>query len=108
MTNVSLGTVISFRENPGVVGNVDDLKSMRSNTLSVISQLSKLGHERADPISMQTVRQALDMDSTLTDPGSEGSSNLFFYLFDDWRAVYATVAAFHQRLDTLVSFRRLD
>lgn len=52
---------------------------------------------------MQTVRQALEHEHG--DPGIEGASSLFYYLFDDWRAVYSTVANFHLRLEELV---RLD
>jgi len=73
---------------------------MRGNTLSVLNQLSKLGHGSADPISMQTVRQALEQHD---DTSLEGASSLFYYLFDDWRAVYRTVSGFHFRLEELVS-----
>jgi hypothetical protein len=72
---------------------------MRGNTLSVLNQLSTLGHLSSDPISMQSVRQALEQDAN---PGIEGASNLFYYLFDDWRAVYSTIAAFRSRLESLV------
>jgi hypothetical protein len=82
--------------------DVASLKSIRGNTLSVLSQLSTCGHLSADPISMQTVRQALDLDFTSSQAGNEGASNLFYYLFDDWRAVYSTIAAFKKRLDDLV------
>jgi hypothetical protein len=75
---------------------------MRANTLSVLSQLSKFGHDSADPISMQTVRQTLKLDAVQNNPGIEGASNLYYYLFDDWRAVYHTVAMYHQRLEDLV------
>lgn len=78
------------------------MKSLRANTISVLSQLSSYGHDSADPISMQTVRQALDLDANQGDPGIEGASNLFYYLFDDWRAVYTTVAQFQIRLHELV------
>jgi len=74
---------------------------MRRNTLSVLSQLSKIGHDQADPISMQTVRQVLELDEAQANPGIEGASNLFYYLFDDWRAVYATVSSFQKRLHDL-------
>lgn len=77
---------------------------MRGNTLSVLSQLSNVGHKQADPISMQTVRQVLESDEGQVDPGIEGASNLFYYLFDDWRAVYTTVSSFHNRLDNLVLY----
>ncbi|KAG4032370.1 hypothetical protein MFRU_007g02740 [Monilinia fructicola] len=82
-----------------------DLKSLRRNTLSVLGQLSKSGHETADPISMQSVRQVLDMNAAHANNGIEGASNLFYYLFDDWRAVYATVAFFRgslQKLETAI------
>ena len=81
---------------------------MRSNTLSVLTQLSTYGHDSADPISMQTVRQVLELDTTETDPGIEGASNLFYYLFDDWRAVYITVAIFRQKLQVLVCIIHLE
>ncbi len=81
---------------------MEDLKSLRANTISVLSQLSSCGHDSAEPISMQTVRQALDLDANQGDFGIEGASNLFYYLFDDWRAVYTTVAKFQSRLDKFV------
>lgn len=51
---------------------------------------------------MQTVRQALKLDPAQANPGFEGASLLFYYLFDDWRAVYSTVSMYHKRLDELV------
>jgi hypothetical protein len=91
------GTVLSIHEDPGPVNDVEDLRSMRGNTLSVLSQLSSFGHLSADPTSMQSVRQALD-----TNPGVEGASNLFY----DWMAVYSTIAAFRTRLEGLVCLRQ--
>ncbi|APA14702.1 hypothetical protein SS1G_06708 [Sclerotinia sclerotiorum 1980 UF-70] len=95
-------TVIAVHEDTLPIAKTKkDLKSMRGNTLSVLSQLSKSGHETADPISMQTVRQVLDLNSTHPNNGIEGASNLFYYLFDDWRAVYKTVAFFRRSLQQL-------
>lgn len=94
-------TVITFHEYSGVDENEKDLASMRANTLSVLSQLSKFGHDSADPISMQTVRQTLKLDAVQNNLGIEGASNLYYYLFDDWRAVYHTVAMYQQRLEDL-------
>ena len=94
--------MISLHEDPGPVTNVEALRSTRGNTLSVLGQLSLLGHSSADPTSMITVRQALELDAAAADPGVEGSSNLFYYLFDDWRAVYSTIAAYRARLRKLV------
>jgi hypothetical protein len=75
---------------------------MRHNTHSILSQLSSLGSESADPTSIQTIRQTLVLDGTVADPGLEGASNLFYYLFDDWRAVYKTISRYSQRLQELV------
>lgn len=94
-------TVLSLHEDTGPLPNEHDLKTMRNNTLSVLSQLSNQGHLKADPISIQSVRQALELDSPQTNLGIEGASNLFYYLFDDWRAVYATIGAFRLRLKEL-------
>ncbi|KUJ20548.1 uncharacterized protein LY89DRAFT_579513 [Mollisia scopiformis] len=91
-------TVLSFHEHPGKVHDARDPKSFRANTLSVLSQLSNYGHGQVDPISMQTVRQALNEDLSHSNPGVEGASLLFYYLFDDWQAVYTTVAKYSKRL----------
>ncbi|TVY54071.1 hypothetical protein LCER1_G005000 [Lachnellula cervina] len=92
-------TVISLQENPGRLDE-EDLKSTRLNLLSVLKQLSKVKNDSTDPLSMQSVRQALE-GLDIDDPGSEGSSNLFYYLFDDWRAVYSTVEVFGMKLKSL-------
>ncbi|TVY50093.1 hypothetical protein LOCC1_G000020 [Lachnellula occidentalis] len=92
-------TVISLQENPGIL-NEEDLKSTRLNLLSVLKQLSEAKNNSTDPLSMQSVRQALESPD-IDDRGSEGSSNLFYYLFDDWRAVYSTVEVFGKRLKSL-------
>jgi hypothetical protein len=94
--------VISLHEDPGPVNDDDVLRAMRRNTHSILSQLSCHGHEAADPISIQTIRQALKFDEDGADPGLEGASNLFYYLFDDWRAVYKTISSYRRRLDELV------
>ncbi|KAI9644656.1 hypothetical protein NHQ30_006680 [Ciborinia camelliae] len=95
-------TVIAVHEDTISIKKTNkDLKSLRGNTLSVLSQLSKSGHETADPISMQTVRQVLDLNAAHANNGIEGASNLFYYLFDDWRAVYATVDFFRRSLQEL-------
>lgn len=100
MILILIDTVISLHEDTSSLKDeASALESIRGNTLSVLSQLSNEGHESADPISLQTVRQALVADHG--DPGIEGSSSLFYYLFDDWRAVYSIVGNFHYRLDEL-------
>ena len=75
---------------------------MRSNTSSILSQLSGHGHDPADPISIQTVRQTLDLDAAGAHPGLEGASNLFYYLFDDWRTVYLTINEYRRSIELLV------
>ncbi|KAH8783896.1 hypothetical protein BGZ57DRAFT_883933 [Hyaloscypha finlandica] len=98
-------TVISFHEYPGQVKDPAHLKAMRSNTLSVLRQLSNVGLDNTTPLSVQSVRYALKSDDGVlpsqTTPDIEGSSLLLYYLFDDWRAVYSTVGKFHDRLNTL-------
>lgn len=79
---------------------------MRQNTLSILSQLSQHGLDPADPISIQTIRQTLDLDGA--GAGSEGASNLFYYLFDDWRGVYATMSKYQKMLEELVRFRIVE
>jgi hypothetical protein len=80
----------------------EDLKSVRSNTLSVLKQISNRSQESFNPISLQTVRRALDLEND-DDVAHEGASNLFYYLFDDWQAAYETVAGFQSTLSNLVS-----
>lgn len=99
---ISGDTVISLHEDPGIVRDVTETHLIRGNVLSVFCQLSQHGHEGADPVSMQSVRQSLP-ESTQGHAGVEGASNLFYYLFDDWRAVYKSISTFHKRLEDLVS-----
>jgi hypothetical protein len=100
-SNSGPDTVLSFHEYPGSFTDPNDLKAMRRNTLSVLQQLSAVGYDQTDPLSLQTVRHALT-ETTQAQAGIEGSSLLFYYLFEDWRAVYSTVGRFHQRLGSLV------
>lgn len=77
------------------------LESIRGNTLSVFSQISKHGHLDADALSLQSVRQTLGPDLAQEDIGNEGASNLFYYLFDDWRAIYVTTASYNKSCQDL-------
>ncbi|RFU36044.1 hypothetical protein B7463_g357, partial [Scytalidium lignicola] len=95
-------TVITFQEDPGAEG-YPDLEFIRQNVLSVLRQLSKRG-DSADPLAMQSVRPALDSDeSAKSKVGIEAASNLFYYLFDDWRIVYTTIDSYKIRLKHLQS-----
>ncbi|KAM3071193.1 hypothetical protein ACMFMF_007668 [Clarireedia jacksonii] len=93
-------TVISLHEDTGSLKNPDDLKYIRGNTLSVLRQISQQGYSIIDALSMQSIRPALDLERPLEN-GREGASNLFYYLFDDWRAVYVTAALFKKSLHEL-------
>jgi hypothetical protein len=81
----------------------EDIKSVRSNTLSVLKQISNQSEELFNPISLQTVRRALDDLENDIEVAHEGASNLFYYLFDDWQAAYQTVGGFQRTLSDLVS-----
>ena len=94
--------MLSFHEYPGQLKGTKDFEALRGNTLSVLKQLSIVGLEKTDLLSLQAVRSSLNAEAVKDAPGVEGSSLLFYYLFDDWRAVYSTVGRFHDRLDTLV------
>ncbi|KAI0599359.1 hypothetical protein F4775DRAFT_591476 [Biscogniauxia sp. FL1348] len=85
----------------------DELRSIRSNTLNVLLQLSKLGFDlkKKKPLSMNSVRRPLSRwvtdrpDLNRHETGmsfasngepvglaDEGTSNLFYYLFEDYEA----------------------
>jgi hypothetical protein len=65
-----------------------------------MSQLSHFGYSTTHVVSMQNIRPLRSFDDA--NPGVEASSLLFYYLFDDWRAVYGSVAGFRQDLLNLV------
>ncbi|KAH8808293.1 hypothetical protein F5884DRAFT_791748 [Xylogone sp. PMI_703] len=93
-------TVITFQEDPGP-DKYGELEAIRHNTLSVLRQLSQCGVS-TDPIAMQSVRPALDPDGNgKSKTGIEAASNLFYYLFDDWRIVYITIETYKRALDSL-------
>lgn len=108
-------TVLSINEHPDYeiekheanVLQEKELESMRQNTLSVLTQVSKHGfnHFKQKPLSQAAIRYALQMseeqietglprqDSILNqdisrrgDLAHEGTSNLFYYLFEDYVA----------------------
>ncbi|CAG8960332.1 hypothetical protein HYFRA_00012406 [Hymenoscyphus fraxineus] len=92
-------TVISFHEH---VDDIKNLESARSNLKNVFCQLSVIGmREKSDtPIAMISLRNELSQNG-VQDWGSEGASNLFYYLFDDWQTVYQTVERFQDKLQAL-------
>ncbi|KAI1244097.1 hypothetical protein MGN70_013966 [Eutypa lata] len=118
-------TVLSFHEQPAIETapspeeqrqwDVDNLKSMRANMLSVLSQISTHDSSKRDkqpnPLTQSSIRKALqaleakkakrsrpippkDLTQILA---QEGASNLFYYLFED----YAAASPFQEARDTL-------
>ena len=104
-----LDTVLSFHEavrHEAVPEGEDkakwrmrELEIMRSNTLKVLRQLSKCGQQeyKTKIIEMISVRQPLIDKHPI-----EGSSNLFYYLFEDYAAAVEVLNASKLRLDHLV------
>ncbi|KAI0478738.1 hypothetical protein GGR56DRAFT_338146 [Xylariaceae sp. FL0804] len=75
----------------------DELKNIRANTRDVLLQLSKHGFDlyKRKPLSLNSVRRELlgraETEAFLTQPqlgsvADEGTSNLFYYLFEDYVA----------------------
>lgn len=101
-------TVLTFHEEPdwSAVGPSPDgwspsewkrqhLSRMRDNMQSVLLQLSRRGYDKyaAKPLTQSSIRQALLEYQLGASPSPspekvarEGTSNLFFYLFEDYAA----------------------
>lgn len=105
VTNGIIGTVISIHDKPDCEAPESEdawrsaeIQNMRSNISTVLIQLSKLGFQRFEdqPLSQALVRQSLQAMSrpreggedsiTSSDLAAEGTSNLFYYLFEDYLA----------------------
>jgi hypothetical protein len=125
-------TVLSFHEDPAyetpprgedtTKWNAAELKNMRSNVVSVLMQLSNRGYEeyKTNILSLKSVRQPLSKDMmttnglrrmpSLLDPEDreryisyDGSSNLFYYLFEDYTAAVPILKISRKALHDLVS-----
>ncbi|KAK1598083.1 ADP-ribosylation factor [Colletotrichum navitas] len=91
LTLCSDSVVVSFHETPPTEHLErddwarDELRSMRSNTLSVLSKLSKHGVTDFSHrlVSFKRVRQAMTETEPQSDTAYEGSSNLFYYLTEE-------------------------
>ncbi|KAK2001744.1 ADP-ribosylation factor [Colletotrichum falcatum] len=81
----------------------EELQNMRSNTMSVLSQLSKHGiTDFSDRlVSFKRVRQAMTGPGLQSDTAYEGSSNLFYYLFEDYSSAMPVLKASKLRLEQL-------
>ncbi|KAK8032774.1 hypothetical protein PG991_002172 [Apiospora marii] len=99
------GTVISIHDKPDCEApesenawRAAEIQNMRTNISTVLIQLSELGFKRFEdqPLSQASVRQSLQAMSHPREPGedhttpsdlaAEGTSNLFYYLFEDYVA----------------------
>lgn len=81
----------------------NSMKSIRGHTLNVLSQISEQGIKEAGSVSMTSVRLLLAHSGSQTDPGLEGSSNLFYYLFDYWHESYLLIIQVQSQLESIVS-----
>ncbi|OHE91758.1 ADP-ribosylation factor [Colletotrichum orchidophilum] len=101
--------VVSFHETPSSEQPDDDewskaeLVNMRSNTISVLCQLSKHGVEDFEQrlLSLKPVRQALPRSELDGGTAREGSSNLFYYLFEDYSSALPVLRISKQELGRL-------
>jgi len=97
------------------VENIDrwraqELHNMRANTLKVLRQLSKCGlqedeHKILQLTSIRAPLMGTQHGQTHIEPlshGTEGSSNLFFYLFEDYSAAVAILGNSKKVLEELV------
>jgi hypothetical protein len=122
-------TVVTFHEAPyynpprgeedRVGWDEKELSSMRTNTRKVLLQLSVCGIKeyQEDILELTAVRAplmekrgtlALNRASTLNSDNAhmylEGSSNLFYYLFEDYGAAISILNESREMLEILVSF----
>ncbi|KAK1709028.1 ADP-ribosylation factor [Colletotrichum lupini] len=103
--------VVSFHETPSSEYPEDEEWSMaelvntRSNTTSVLCQLSKHGVEDFERrlLSLKPVRQAMPRQGLGSNTACEGSSNLFYYLFEDYSSALPVLRTSKQELGRLLS-----
>ncbi|TDZ22135.1 MutS protein-like protein 5 [Colletotrichum orbiculare MAFF 240422] len=101
--------VLSFHEEPpsehpnDKVWVAEELRSMRSNFVDVLLQLSKKGIERykRKAISLKSVRPPLPFTGSAKEAAHDISSNLFFYLFEDYSGAAPVVTASRAQIQTL-------
>lgn len=104
--------MISIQEDPQVDdeitsarGHTDDeitsaeITAARGHIIDVLSQISTQ-HPKNGSVSVISVRTSLV--TGVKDVGFYGSSNLFYYLFDNWQATYRLILGFKRRLGELV------
>jgi hypothetical protein len=79
------------------------MKAVRGHIKNVLSQLSINDTENGGSVSLVSVRKILKNNASHDDDGSEGSSNLFYYLFDNWHSAYKMIICNQKGLTHLVS-----
>jgi hypothetical protein len=79
------------------------MQAVRRHIGNVLSQLSVNDTENGGSMSLVSVRKILENNASHHNDGSEGSSNLFYYLFDNWRGAYKVITSNQDRLTDLVS-----
>lgn len=108
-------TVISLHDTP-VFENPDkpdlrkrELASMRSNTTSILCQLSKHGFKEYEDkvLNLKSIRELLNPErgrggAVGSDAQTDGSSNLFYYLFEDYGGSVPVLEASKRMIADLV------
>lgn len=108
-----VAVVVSFHETPSSEHpedeewSMEELVNTRSNTTSVLCQLSKHGAEDFERrlLSLKPVRQAMPPSDLDSNTACEGSSNLFYYLFEDYSSALPVLRTSKRELGRLVSHR---
>ncbi|KAF4777679.1 putative MutS domain V [Colletotrichum scovillei] len=101
--------VVSFHETPSSEHPEDEEWSMaelvntRANITSVLCQLSKHGAEDFERrlLSLKPVRQAMPPSDLDSNTACEGSSNLFYYLFEDYSSALPVLRTSKRELGRL-------
>ena len=100
-----MATVISLHEDLEMEdADTKYMMDIRAHTLNVLKQLSKQSNKSPlGSVSLISVRFNLKSDDSYIDYGFEGSSNLFYYLFDNWSGTYNLLVSNRNHLEKLVS-----
>jgi hypothetical protein len=81
----------------------DYMVAVRGHLGNLLSQISNIDTGNRGSMSLVSVRNILKSNTSHENDGSEGSSNLFYYLFDNWYSAYKIILANQTRLEKLVS-----
>lgn len=110
LANPSLATVISLHED-AYLDNADGkyMAAIRGHIMNVLRQLStqSLKDSKEVPMSMVSIRMSPKSDDVQSDYASELSSNLFYYLFDNWQGALTLLTTIASKLEGIVSTSRM-